>query len=96
MNLYGKWKKGASENIAYGRKDAMGVIQAFLIDQGVAGKVHRKNLFNPNMGVVGIYSGDHSKFGQMTCVDYARSFTESDGSLTKLYDDASWGNAYLI
>ena len=91
MNLYGKWGGGASENISYGRNNALDVVVALLVDANVPGKGHRKNMFNENMKLTGIYYGEHTGFRQMTCIDYAKSFIEKNGSLTKLYGSESWG-----
>ena len=42
-----------------------------LIDDGVPGRGHRKNILNPSFKVVGIAQGFHSKFGTICVHDYA-------------------------
>jgi uncharacterized protein YkwD len=56
----------AGENIDYGGKDPVEVILALAVDDGVATRGHRTNLFNPAFAKVGIYTGDHKVYGKST------------------------------
>lgn len=58
------------ENCDYGKKDALGYLMAFLIDEGVASLIHRENMLSENYGYVGLFEGDHKKYGKCLVVDF--------------------------
>ena len=85
MRRYGQPQSTWGENLRYGRTDAgIDVIKSLLIDDGVADRGHRKNLFKEGYGVTGIYVGPHETYRAISCIDYAGSFKELNGSVTKL------------
>jgi len=47
-----------------------------LIDDGIKARTNRKNVLNPEFGVMGCYSGEHQDFIQMSCINYAGAFIE--------------------
>jgi len=84
ISKFGDWVGSAGENIYYGRRDARGIVCALIIDKGVAGKGHRKNIFSGNFGVAGIAYGAHRTFGAMCVIDFAGRFIERGGTLASL------------
>ena len=96
MNRHGTWKSTAAENISYGHDNGKDVIKALLVDDGVAARGHRKNLFDNAFGATGMFSGPHKNYRMMTCIDYAGAFKETNGSLTSLYYEPKWGEVHLI
>ena len=45
-----------------------------LVDDGVPNRSHRRNLFDEDFTVTGIFSGSHKTHRKMTCIDYADSY----------------------
>jgi uncharacterized protein YkwD len=76
MNQFGQWGGYAGENIAYGNRDAQGIVVALIVDDGVPRRKHRANIFSPKYAVAGIASGPHARFGSMCVMDFAGSFAE--------------------
>jgi uncharacterized protein YkwD len=65
---YGEWQISISENIDYSPMVAgRDVIENLIIDDGVANRGHRRNIYDPSAKVVGIACGPHPRFGAM-CV----------------------------
>jgi len=83
MERFGRWTGSAGENIYYGTRDARGIVCSLIVDQGVADRGHRKNLFSHSFGMAGVAYGYHATYGSMCVIDFAGSFTER-GSLAGL------------
>jgi uncharacterized protein YkwD len=77
INRYETWQGAWAENIAYGKRSARDIVVALIIDDGVRGRGHRKNIFNPNYNVVGAAYGPHARFGSVCDIDFAGAFVES-------------------
>lgn len=45
-----------------------------LVDDGSTSRGHRKNILNPAFNYIGVFTGDHSEFGNVSCIDYAGGF----------------------
>lgn len=80
MTRFGQWTGSAAENISYGMRDARGIVVQLIIDEGVPGRGHRRNLFGPNFRVVGVATGSHARYGTMCVMDFASGFVEAGGS----------------
>lgn len=76
MQRYGSWQHLAAENIDYGNNSARWIVLSLLIDDGVPGRGHRKNLLNPELKVIGIAYGTHPTYSNMCVMDMAGGFTE--------------------
>jgi uncharacterized protein YkwD len=76
INRYGTWSGAWGENIAYGKEDAREIVLALIIDDGLRHRKHRKNIFNPAFGVVGIGIGAHSRYRTVCTIDFAGGFVE--------------------
>ena len=77
MNRFGTRVGGAGENIDYGRRDARGTVVRLIVDDGVRGRGHRKNIFNQDFRVAGAAAGFHATYGGMCVIDFAGGFVES-------------------
>ena len=73
---YGTCMGGWAENISYGKSSARDVVLALIIDDGLPGRKHRKNIFNPNYSVAGAAFGPHARFRTMCSMDFAGGYAE--------------------
>lgn len=76
MNRHGRWLRSAGENISYGNDEGREVIIQLIVDDGVAGRGHRKNIYNPAFEVVGIACGPHKVYGTMCVQTFAGDYQE--------------------
>ena len=79
MAQFGRWIGHAGENIDYGVHDARSIVARLIVDDGVAGRGHRKNIFNRDFHVAGAATGYHAAFGAMCVIDFADGFVEGAG-----------------
>ena len=80
MNRYGRWGVAWGENISYGKSSARDVVLALIIDDGLRGRKHRKNIFNPAFSVAGAAYGSHARYRSVCSIEFAGSFAEASGS----------------
>lgn len=55
------------------------VLISLIVDDGTKSRSHRNNLFKDEFGVMGCYSGSHTDYRVMTCIDYAGAFVQEGG-----------------
>ena len=67
VDLQGK----IGENICYGPGEARLVVMDLIIDDAVANRGHRKNIFNRAFGAAGAACGPHPRFGNVCVIDFA-------------------------
>ena len=79
MARFGRWVGCAGENIDYGVHDARGIVVRLIVDDGVRGRGHRKNIFNRAFHVAGAATGFHAVYGAMCVIDFANAFIEAPG-----------------
>ena len=77
MSRYGVVSQGWAENIAYGRHTAREIVLALIVDDGVRGRGHRKNTFNPTYNAAGAAYGSHARFGSVCSIDFASGYAEN-------------------
>lgn len=76
MERHGQWQKTCGENIAFGPSNAREIVVQLIVDDGVANRGHRENIYKSDYKVVGIYIGPHAKYGKMCCQDFAGGFVD--------------------
>lgn len=76
IETYGRWESYIGENIAYGAKTARDIVAQLIIDDGVASRGHRKNIYNGSFTVVGIHfkEGQTVPYGSVCVMDFAGAF----------------------
>jgi uncharacterized protein YkwD len=77
ISRYGMVSQGWAENIAYGRYTAREIVLALIVDDGVRGRGHRKNIFNPTYNVAGAAYGSHARLGSVCSIDFASGYVEN-------------------
>ncbi|MGW8316738.1 MAG: CAP domain-containing protein [Bacteroidales bacterium] len=65
--LLGNPYQGVAENLAYGHETAIDVVLSLLIDEGIRGLGHRKNILNPRFNAVGVAMRPHRTY-RINCV----------------------------
>jgi uncharacterized protein YkwD len=73
---YGTVAGGWGENLSYGKSSARDVVLALIIDDGLPGRKHRQNIFNPNYNVAGAAFGPHARFRTVCSMDFAGGYAE--------------------
>jgi len=76
LNRLGTWAGLVAENIATYEEDPRQVVIQLLVDDGVAGRGHRHNLFNPDLHQAGAGIASHKVYRTVIVVDYADGFVE--------------------
>src|SRR5438067_11673782 len=69
--------QGWAENIAYGQCSARAIVMALIIDDGVRGRGHRRNIFNRNYNAVGAADGPHARYGTVCSIHFVSGCAES-------------------
>ncbi len=77
QRIEGRGQPGSliGEVINYGDETPRMMVIQLVIDDGVPGRGHRKNIFNPDFKVAGAAIGPHKTYGTMVVVDMADAFT---------------------
>lgn len=68
---HGVQAETSGENIAYGPARPGDVVRELIIDSGVPGRGHRRNIFYQAFAVAGVSCGPHRDFGAMCVMDFA-------------------------
>lgn len=74
LRSYGTFNGQAGENISYGYSNARKVVMQLIIDDGVADRGHRTNIFKKSFHVAGVGCGTHKTYRHMCVIIYATSF----------------------
>jgi uncharacterized protein YkwD len=81
VSRYGRWFGVVSENIQYGHAaSGHDVIANLIVDDGVADRGHRRNIFDPNVRVAGVACGRHATYAQMCVIVHAGDYAERASS----------------
>ena len=76
IKRHGTWKSGISENCSYGFDDALAIMLQLLIDDGVPGRGHRKNILAPGMRYIGASIQPHARYNYNCVQDFAVGIDE--------------------
>jgi uncharacterized protein YkwD len=76
MARWGQFTGRAGENISYGYLDPRSIVVTLIVDQGVPGRGHRKNIFSRDFKVAGAACGAHARYGAMCVIDFADGFVQ--------------------
>ncbi|MGI9321013.1 MAG: CAP domain-containing protein [Thiogranum sp.] len=76
MSRYGTWQDKVAENISYGGNSTRGVVIQLIVDDGVPGRGHRVNMFDPQYRFVGVACGTHARLRDMCVMDFAARYSE--------------------
>jgi len=77
---FGIWEGGIGENLTYGNESARERLLIWLIDDGFAGRGHRKRLMSADYRVAGVSCGPHPEFGAMCVLTLAGGFKELEST----------------
>jgi uncharacterized protein YkwD len=76
LNRLGTWHSAVGENIGTLEEDPRQVVIQLLVDDGVPGRGHRHNLFNPGFHQAGAGVAPHRDYRTVIVIDYADGFVE--------------------
>jgi len=74
IERHGTWSTRIAENIGYGPDTARLMTMQLIIDDGVADRGHRMNIFTPVFKVAGAACGPHPSYQNMCVMDFAVGF----------------------
>lgn len=74
VERHGAWRSSLGENISYGPDTARQVVLGLIIDDGVPGRGHRKNIFDPSYTTAGAACGPHPNYRTICVMDLAGGF----------------------
>lgn len=76
LRRQGVWAGLSAENISYGHRHPRDVVRQLVVDSGVPGAGHRRNILNPSYTAAGVACGDHRVHGAMCVIDFAGALPE--------------------
>jgi uncharacterized protein YkwD len=76
IERHGRWERQIGENIGYGPRSAREMVMQLIIDDGVKGRGHRKNIFAKAFTTAGVACGPHPSFDTMCVIDFSGGFME--------------------
>ena len=79
IERYGRWTGSAAENIEYSDSDARRIIINLIVDDGVAGRGHRRNIFNRDLKVAGSAIATHPIYRNVCVIDFAGAISAKGG-----------------
>lgn len=82
ISRYGTWGGSWGENLACGRSGAREIVIALIIDDGVRGRKHRENIFNPQFNYAGAAVGSHATYRTICSMAFAGAYAERGQSIT--------------
>ena len=74
IERHGIWEGEIGENIGYGPGEARLMVIQLIVDDGVPGRGHRKNIYRRSFGTAGVACGPHPRYGKMCVIDFAGGF----------------------
>ena len=77
INRYGTWSGTWGENLSCGRAGAREIVMALIIDDGLPGRKHRKNIFSPKFNYAGAAVGPHANYRTICSIEFAGAYAEA-------------------
>ena len=77
IERHGSWLGRIAENIGYGPDTARLMVMELIVDDGVPGRGHRKNLFSGEYALAGAACGPHPTYRNICVMDFAAAFQDS-------------------
>ena len=71
-------RRPIAEVIQYGANQPLDVIRQLIVDDGVAGRGHRRILFDPKLHAAGVACGPHRDYRTMCVIDFESGVPETD------------------
>lgn len=71
LTRFGVTNVGTGENIAYGPSSAQDIMVNLIVDDGVADRGHRTNIFRPSWATAGAGCGPHEAYRVVCVINYA-------------------------
>jgi uncharacterized protein YkwD len=81
LDRYGRWDMAVGENIVYDISTARQIVIGFLIDDGVANRGHRRNIFDSKYRIAGVSISNASGTSALGVINFTAGFTEKPGGL---------------
>lgn len=78
IERYCEWEETCAENLDFGSKNGFNCLISLLIDDGVQGRGHRKNLLSNKVRYVGIAGGNHKEYEGCLVVDFVGNYRSKD------------------
>jgi uncharacterized protein YkwD len=82
LNRFGSWQDSVGEDIVYDSRTPRNDVIGLIIDDGVASRGHRKNLFKPGFKVIGISLGQPVMDKTRCVITFAGDFIDKPDSKT--------------
>jgi hypothetical protein len=76
VSKYGRWETKVSENMTFGPATGRDVIAALIIDDGIKDRGHRRNIFDPEIKIVGVSCAPHKTYRLMCDIVHAGGLSE--------------------
>lgn len=80
VNRHGAWRGAIAEAISYGPEEGRQIVMALIIDDGVADRGHRMNIYWSKLGVIGVSYGNHDVYGKVCVIDFAGEYEDKIGN----------------
>jgi uncharacterized protein YkwD len=76
IDRYGSSSGAVGENISYGATAPQAVVMQLIVDDGVAGRLHRDNIFYSEFNTTGIACGAHRRYEQICAIVYSADYRD--------------------
>ncbi|HEV2913505.1 MAG TPA: CAP domain-containing protein [Pyrinomonadaceae bacterium] len=81
ISRYGDWANSIGENIVYqATTTAREAVMGLIVDDGIDGRGHRKNIFDSTYRAAGISLGTRSSQGTLCVITFAGGFMDKSGA----------------
>lgn len=76
LQSHGVWAGLAAEAISYGQPSPRDVVRQLVVDAGVPGRGHRRDIFGRAFQAAGVACGPHPTYGDMCVIEFAGAFVQ--------------------